>query len=272
MHNSTSSSGGWGINFGRRVAYKNVEERLVGGEEMSLNCQSIHRLDGWADGVEHRQAFFRDRHLLHHAGVLLLLVSERLWLDELSWWWRRDGRHVEDRAVRWTKCVRENARRARLVGEEASVAGLVLNVRHCRWNRSDGRCLAIRPGRHAHRLHAVLLLLLQACMISRNLSVVGQRFLWWVNEVASARESEFRTLIMPIAFSRYELTSLRKGRSRRCEMCGTIPSCTSGDAASCATRAFRARTDTYHRICIRQLPRMDDTIPSCSWMGEGDFS
>ena len=47
-------------------------------------------------------------------------------------------------------------------------------------------------------------------------------------------------------------------------MCGIIPSCILDGAASYAIHACHEQTDIYHHICIRQLPRMDGTTPSCS--------
>lgn len=161
---------------------KNLEERFINlckklickGRKCFMFCfyflnrQGVHRIDGWAHLIEHRQAwFFRNRHLLHHVGnmfvlllLMLLMIIERLWLDELGWRWWWDWRHVEDWAVRWTKSVREDSRGTRLVDKEAPVSALILSMSHCRWDRADWWCFAVGTGRHAHCLHAILLLLL----------------------------------------------------------------------------------------------------------------
>lgn len=61
----------------------------------ALDYQSTHRVNSRADLIEHRQALFGNRHLLHHICVLLLLLfDERLRLDKLNLRRRWDRRQV----------------------------------------------------------------------------------------------------------------------------------------------------------------------------------
>lgn len=168
----------------------------------SLNCQCANRINSWADLIEHRQSSVF-RNLLHHMSSLIdkFRLHEHHWSGRngcrrwcrWEWWrWDRCNHLIEYGTVWWTEWIIENTRWTLIlliISKTHPICRLILilHMSHCRRQRTNRWCLSIGSGRHAHRLHTCLLLLLQAWMISGDIFVMGQRFLWRVYKMASAK-------------------------------------------------------------------------------------
>lgn len=136
----------------------------------------------------------------------LILMINKFWLNKhhwsgcngcwggcrwKRWWWNGRNHIIENWTVWWTEWVCKDTRGTRLLLIVTSIAHsiwrLILCMSHGRWQRTNWWVLTIRSSRHTHRLHALLLLLCQACLISGDVFVMGQRFLRRVNKMASAK-------------------------------------------------------------------------------------